>query len=49
MSEAAYNQFEHYGEVTTRQGESEATPVIREAHRVRGADEAGGKMRVVHD
>jgi hypothetical protein len=49
MSEAACNQFEHSGKVTTRQGESEVTPVIREAHRVREADEAGGKMRVVHD
>ena len=41
MSEAACNQFEHFGKVTTRQGESEVTPVIREVHHVREADEAG--------
>jgi hypothetical protein len=49
MSEAACDHFENSGKVTTRQGESEVTPVIRVAHRVREADEAGGKMRVVHD
>ncbi len=49
MSEAACNQFEHFGKVMTQQGESEVTPAIREADRVREADEAGGKMRVVHN
>ena len=49
MSEAACNRFERSGKVTIQQGESEVTPVSREAHRVRAADEAGAKIRVVHD
>ena len=49
MVEAAYNPFEHFGQVTTRQGESEVASVIWKARCAREADEAGGKMGVVHD